>query len=139
MQTTVADQIIQVIEYLGQKFGIAIDWSAENVLPLAQTLMERIARWCIAENVFFVALSLVGLIVGIIIFSISAQKLPKLDSYDEDEHEYRATLYIGGIIIFVIIGIAGAIGLCVNTYHLVQSICFPELAVFEYIQSFMGK
>lgn len=26
---TVADQIIQVIEYLGQKFGIAIDWSAD--------------------------------------------------------------------------------------------------------------
>lgn len=135
MQTTVADQIIQVIEYLGQKFGIAIDWSAENVLPLAQTLMERIARWCIAENVFFVALNLVGLIVGIIIFSISTQKLPKLDSDDD----IGATLCIGGLIIFCVIGIAGAIGLCVNTYYLVQSIAFPELAVFEYIQSFMGK
>lgn len=135
MQTTVADQIIQVIEYLGQKFGIAIDWSAENVLPIAQTLMERIARWCIAENVFFVALSLVGLIVGIIIFSISAQKLPKLDSDDD----IGITLCSVGLIIFGIICIAGVIGLCVNTYHLIQSICFPELAVFEYIQSFMGK
>lgn len=135
MQTTVADQIIQVIEYLGQKFGIAIDWSAENILPLAQALMEKIARWCVAQNIFYVALSLVGLIVGIIIFSISTQKLPKLDSFDE----YRETLCIGGIIIFGVIGIAGAIGLCVNTYHLVQSIAFPELAVFEYIQGFMEK
>lgn len=135
MQTTVADQVIQVIEYLGQKFGIAIDWSTENVLPLAQTLMERIARWCVAENVFYIGLSLVGLIVGLIVFTISARKLPQLDTYDE----FGEVLCTGGVILFGAISIAGVIGLCVNTYYLVQSICFPELAVFEYIQNFMNQ
>ncbi len=133
--TTVADQIIQVIEYLGQKFGIAINWSAENVLPIAQTLMERLARWCIAQNVFFVALSFVGLIVGIIIFSLSAHKMPKLDRYDS----FGETMCIGGVLLFGSMVVVSTIGLYVNTYHLVQSICFPELAVFEYIQSFISN
>lgn len=135
MQATVVDQVIQVIEYLGQKFGIAIDWSTENVLPLAQTLMEKIARWCVAENVFFVALSLVGLILGIIVLTKCIKKLPSIDYNDE----VGQTLCIGGLILFGVIGIAGVIGLCVNTYYLVQSICFPELAVFEYIQSFISN
>lgn len=135
MTVTTSDQIIQVLEYVGQKFGIAIDWSVENVLPLAQTLMERIARWCIAQHVFYVALSLVGLIGGIIIFSASAHKIPKLDRYDE----VGETICGLGLIVFGIMGIAGAVGLCINTYYLVQSICFPELAVFEYIQSFISN
>lgn len=135
MQTTVADQVIQVIEYLGQKFGIAIDWSAENVLPIAQTLMEKMARWCVVQNVFYVALSLVGLILGIIVFSKCIKKVPSID-YDDDLGQ---TLCIGGLILSVIIGIAGIVGLCVNTYYLARSICFPELAIFEYIQGFMEK
>ena len=135
MQTTVVDQIIQVIEYLGQKFGVAIDWSAENILPLAQVLMEKIARWCIAENVFYIGLSLVGLIVGLIVFTISARKFSQLDSYDV----LGVVLCTVGVVLFGAIAIAGAIGLCVNTYNLVQSICFPELAVFEYIQSFISN
>lgn len=133
--TTVADQIIQVIEYIGQKFGIAIDWSAENILPIAQTLMEKIARWYIAENVFFIALSLVGLIVGIIAFPKCIKKFSKLDKYDA----FGETLCTLGIVLFSAMCVAGAIGICVNTYYLVQSICFPELAVFEYIQSFMSN
>lgn len=135
MTTTVADQIIQVIEYLGQKLGIAIDWSTENILPLAQTLMERIARWCVAQNVFYTVLSFVGLVVGIIIFLISARKLPQLD-IDDECGEILCTV---GVILFGAMSIAGVIGLCVNTYHLVQAICFPELAVFEYIQSFISN
>lgn len=133
--TTVADQIIQVIEYLGQKFGIAINWSAENVLPIAQTLMERIARWCVAQNVFYIGLSLVGLIVGLIVFIKAFKKLPSIDMYDE----IGGTLCVGALLLFGAIGIAGIIGFFVNTYHLVQSICFPELAVFEYIQSFISN
>lgn len=132
---TVADQIIQVIEYLGQKFGVAIDWSAENVLPIAQTLMEKIARWCVAEHIFYVALSFVGLIVGIIGFSISVQKLPKIDRHDA----FGEIMWTLGLVAFGMMGVAGVIGICVNTYHLVQSICFPELAVFEYIQSFISN
>lgn len=135
MQTTVVDQIIQVIEYLGQKFGIAIDWSAENILPIAQTLMEKIARWCVAENIFYVALSLVGLMVSIIIVPKCIKKIPSIEYNDE----LGQFLYVGGLVIFGIIGIAGIIGICVNTYYLVRSICFPELVVFEYIQSFIGK
>ena len=133
--TTVADQIIQVIEHLGQKFGIAIDWSAENILPLAQVLMEKIARWCVAQNIFYIGLSLIGLIVGLIVFTKAFKKLPTIDYYDE----FNGTVCVAALLLFGAIGIAGIIGFFVNTYNLVQSICFPELAVFEYIQSFISN
>lgn len=97
--------------------------------------MERIARWCVAQNIFYIGLSLVGLIVGLIVFTISAHKMPKLDRYDS----FGEVMCTGGILLFGLMVIVSIIGLCVYTYHLVQSICFPELAVFEYIQSFISN
>lgn len=29
----VSDQIIEVLNYLGEKLGVTIDWTSENVLP----------------------------------------------------------------------------------------------------------
>lgn len=36
-----SQEIIKVLEYLGDKLGIAIDWTTENVLPYAEQLFKR--------------------------------------------------------------------------------------------------
>lgn len=127
MTTTVVDQIIQVIEYIGQKFGIAIDWTAQNLVPVAEHLAGRIINWQIATSIFWMILCGVIVVAGIIcvVFSIN-------NDIDYDE---GLVLFIGGILVSLCFGI----GLCVNIYNLIQCYCFPELAIFEYIQSFMSN
>ena len=58
-----SEEIIKVLDNIGQKFGIAIDWTSENVLPYIQDLMHRVALNSIIGNI-------VGLIVGIIFLAI---------------------------------------------------------------------
>lgn len=41
----VSEQIIEVLEYLGEKFGVAIDWSSDNVLPMVKELCAKYISW----------------------------------------------------------------------------------------------
>lgn len=49
-------EVIKVLEYLGDKLGIAIDWTAENVIPYAEELFKR-----------YVTLEIVSASIGTII------------------------------------------------------------------------
>ena len=37
----VSEQIIEVLDYLCQKIGVVVDWTAENVMPALTTLTEK--------------------------------------------------------------------------------------------------
>ncbi len=36
-----SQEIITVLEYIGEKLGIAIDWTAENVMPQVLAVLSR--------------------------------------------------------------------------------------------------
>ncbi len=59
------DEIIKVLNHLGDKFGIAIDWSSTNVLPYLQDLMNRIAKYEIYTSIAYI---LLFVIVSIILY-----------------------------------------------------------------------
>ena len=40
-----SDEIIKILDDLGQRFGIAIDWSAQNVMPYLKDLMSRFINY----------------------------------------------------------------------------------------------
>lgn len=58
-----SQQIIEVLEYLFEKFGIAVDWTAANIMPYVQQLAEKITTYNIvysALNVVVTGLLLIG-------------------------------------------------------------------------------
>lgn len=40
-----SDEIIKILDDLGQRFGIAIDWSSQNVMPYLQDLISRYIKY----------------------------------------------------------------------------------------------
>ena len=130
MTKTVAEQIIEVVEYLAQKFGIAIDWSAENLVPVAEHLGSRIVEWNIAEAIFWIILCGIFFIAGIVSV-ISGFKLMYSKDYHNDDLCF--TLKLIGILAAIGFGV----GLSYNIYDLIKCLTFPELKILEYIQSFM--
>lgn len=125
IQTTVADQIIQVINDLCQKFGIVIDWSAENLIPVAEHLGGRIMNWCIAENIFGIVFCAILVAVGIVVAVKTYGKCKGYGGYE--------TI----VILSTAITLIGGAGFCVSTFDIVKCLTFPELRIFEYIQGFM--
>lgn len=130
IQTSVADQIIQVINDLCQKFGIVMDWSAENLVPVAEHLGSRIVEWNIAEAIFCIILCGIFFIAGIV-SAISGFKLMYSKDYYNDD------LCFALILIGILAATGFGVGLSYNIYDLIKCLTFPELKILEYIQSFM--
>lgn len=125
---TVVDQIIQVIEYLGQKFGIAIDWSAENLVPVAEHLGSRIIDWSTVSSIAWIIICATVVVTGIIVTIAIWRKIDKV---------YDCTGFVVLIAVSILAIVGFGAGLFVNIFELIKCLTFPELKILEYIQSFM--
>ena len=64
-----SQEIIKVLEYLGEKLGIAIDWTTENVLPYAEQLFKRYVTLKITYSsigtIIGIALAVTAIVLGV--------------------------------------------------------------------------
>ena len=115
----VSDEIIKVLEYLGEQFGIAIDWTSENVIPYIQELMTKFINYEIATSIAWLTLACILLILGMIVI-----KKAKKSKY-EDAHVYVIT-------IVAIIGLAVCLPIIiVQMCDIITAITFPEKLIYE--------
>lgn len=119
----VSNQIIEVLNYLGEKLGVTIDWTSENVFPYIQTLCGKYINWEIATSIVWIVIGLILIILAII--SFKGAKDPNI--YDE------GFLYI----VFVILLILGVIVMFAQIFDIIKCIYIPELQIYEYIKSLM--
>lgn len=128
-------QIINILNELGNKFGLAIDWSSENVLPYLNDLVDRYIRYEITSTVISIAVMLlctIALTVFGLKFIPYANKKRKGD-------EKSASLWE-----FVIIAVSVVIAfglfiliICIayDAFHLLECYTIPEKVIFEYLQT----
>lgn len=124
-----SEEIIKILDDLGRRFGILIDWSSENILPYLQDLMSRFIKYDIAINIFAIIFGIIFLIITI--FAI--RKIKK----DKKEIQYYELLD-EGLPQFFIICISIIIMLytfLVPPTKIIQDIYLPEKSIYEYIKS----
>ena len=127
MEATVSNQIIQVLDALCDKFGLAIDWGAQNVLPYAQELMGKMVSYELWTSVMWI-------VVFAIFMALSGGSVMHILKQPEAEVEvFEAGLLIVLMIIFMVFF------LCVvwQVTDIITCLTFPEKIVFEMIQSMM--
>lgn len=125
---TASEQIIQVINDLCTKFGIAIDWTSENVIPYATALCEKLITWEIWSSVAWI-----GIMTILSIVSIIVTVRCKLFSGDFlDNFDVFGCFIICGLII---LWVASVICIGIQLFDIIKCVTFPEMFVFEYIQN----
>jgi hypothetical protein len=127
----VGEQIINVINALCEKFGIAIDWTADNILPYIETLCGKFIKWEICTSIFYMVFWIVFAGIAWLI-SIPLIKKAKEDQWDFD---YSVCSWIATIIIVVasMLTIGSIINLGVQSYDIIEAITFPEKTIYEYV------
>lgn len=138
-----SNEIIKVLDSLGEKLGIAIDWTAENVQPYLKNLMERFIDYKMIINIIGVVISLLIIFLLAVIFKNTVIK-----SYNRCKENERSTeiwwysndgISIDGEVVFMIIAIAmftllpSLIALFMNITGIIENIYLPEKALIEYI------
>jgi hypothetical protein len=129
---TFSEELIKVLEYLGGKIGIAIDWTSANMLPYLQALCEKIVAYEIwtscAWIVFMWCVSAVLWVPTAICWVRASRK--EWDWSDSGFPEFAT----GALIILAIIwAVATVIATGVQTFDIIAATYFPEKTIYEFI------
>ena len=130
-----SEEIIKVLDDLGDRFGIAIDWTSENVLPYLQNLMDRFITYNIAMNILYIAVCaiiIVGSIIGIPKISRYAQK-----KMEENPHSDWDCGVVIINVFWVIASILSTTYLLRSISDIIRCVTIPEVVIFNYLQQFM--
>lgn len=117
MSISFSDELIKTFDYLLSQFGIAVDWTGENVIPYLQTLAEKLVR-------FEINTSIMWLVIGVVVLIVGVWMLVK------DIKVWNTGVFILGVILIIVAGIV----CCCQVYDIIKCVSFPELYVFEYIK-----
>lgn len=123
------NKVIEVLDYLGEKFGIAIDWTTENVWPQVTEFMNRYATYEIVRSIVWIVIGLITITVSICLWRTMYKSHKKKDGfwYWNDE----AT-----VVLSIITVIASAVFVCTiadSIFNIVEWSIVPEMKFVEVI------
>ena len=125
---TISSEITNVLNDLGSRLGVVIDWSSQNVVPYVQDLVSRIAKLQMCNSIIAIVCGVACLVVLILIIRFAVK-------HWEDYVEEVVGTFVVVIFIFCLIGMFTLIPIGVN--GLTKAIYLPELTAIEYIQNLM--
>ena len=133
----VSEQIINVLDNLCQKFGMAIDWSATNVLPYVKELCGRLIKWEIVNSIFCMVFW--PLLTGII--WLISKPLIKKAKEDEWDFDYCGSPWTAMILIVIacICTVITVVNIGVESYDIIEAINFPEKTIYDYISNVISS
>ena len=132
-----SEEIIKILDNLGERLGIAIDWTSENILPYLQDLMSRFIGLKNVQAIIWLVISAVVILLTILVIIGTIKYIKK---QDKASYEYEDKVFVCGLIDFAI-GMLAIIFLTIllcNTFGLIQNIYTPELTLLEYITNYGG-
>ena len=126
--------VVQIIDALSEKFGIAIDWTSQNVMPYIENLMSRIVSYEIGINIFWMIFCPLMFVAFCLPGRILTRK--SLEAYNDDWCESAGGI-IGLICYIVAIGwlIATLVVVPTGVVRIVECVNIPEKVFFDYIKN----
>lgn len=131
----VSDQIIKVLDNLGQKFGVAVDWTQSNIVPYVQDLGGRIVKYEMITSIIYIIFYLIALVGTCFVFKLLIKRIkkPKENYYDDNFLEYLGGVGLGCIIFLIVGQVIGEI------FDIVRCLTLPEQVWISYIQKYIQK
>lgn len=118
-----SSEIIRVLDELCARFGIAIDWSQENIMPQLETLSQKLVRYEYATSKMWLIFGLILIAIGIGLINMDCR-------FDAD-----GLLATFGVITIVI----GAVIVMWQITDIIACNTFPEKVVLDYLKGYLKK
>ena len=128
-----SEEIIKVLDNLGERFGIAIDWTNQNVMPYIQELMSRFIKYRNITGVLQIILWIILLIISIVV-TVKLIKWSKSDKFDNDPFGDDEFWFVIGIIFSIIFIIIASCFIFGNVFGIAKNIILPEMTIVDYLR-----
>jgi hypothetical protein len=130
-----SNEIIKVLDAICDKFGLAIDWTSQNVMPYVEQLCEHIVQYELVSSSIYTVLSLVILIVGTVLCIRMFKKIFKSSLYEFDKvGAYSCTIFLLVVIYLIFFPI-----LITQFEDAITSLTFPEKTIIEFFSQYTQK
>ena len=128
-----SEEIIKILDELGKRLGIAIDWSNQNIVPYLQELIGRFISFKNVQAIIWIVISLIA--IGLSIFGlVKLIKWKKSENYDSDTFSDDPLIFLFSVVGVSTVIFAFTITIICNMQGIFQNILLPELTVLEYLQ-----
>ena len=136
----ISEQVIKVLDAVCDKFGIAIDWTNNNVMPYIEQLGNKIVTYDVCMSIMWLVVGCIPLTIAFLIKKFLNKK--KLEAEDKPNNYYftDGTLDEGAEDCYFIIGILLVVAIVIgidNIQSIIQDIVFPEKAIIEFITPYI--
>lgn len=123
-----SEEIIKVLDNLCEKFGIAIDWTSQNVVPYLKELVGRFINYEVVTSIFWIIVGVIAIIIPVIVI----KKISKYaKNYYSDWRFYQVvTIIFGSFIVFTFL-----IMILFQIYDIIECYTIPEKVIFDYLNS----
>lgn len=125
-----SSELIKILDDLGRRFGIVIDWSSENIIPYLQELVGRFINWEITTSSIWIVFAIAVIVSSCILLKKSINIIKKDDYYSEG--------WIFALLMSIVFLGIGIIVFFVQSFDIAKVIFLPELTIYEYIKSFIN-
>ncbi len=129
---TFSKEIISVLDYLCAKFGIAIDWTSDNVMPYLEDLCGRYINYEVYTSIAWCTLFGVIVFVTGLVWLIGSIVDKHSRSYVSDVTEVSCVLFF----VFLLIGML--VWTC-QAFDIIECYTIPEKTILEYLKYLMNS
>lgn len=135
-------QIIEVLNNICEKFGVAVDWTSKNVQPYLKELMTKCVNYKLATDIVWLVVGIVLLIIGGVFMRFALtnnRKYHEIKDYYERMHSCLDD--VAGIQ-FIFGGICLGVAVFLILYftiNLLACLTFPEKIILDMVRSYLGN
>lgn len=126
----ISNEIIEVLDYLCEKFGIAIDWTNQNIMPYLEQLFTKFIAWELSTSIAYIVIFAIVAVILILCLVLCIKDI-KNNCADEFNLMIATFIIIGIIGVFIVIG--------VQVFDIIECNVFPEKVLFDYIQTTLNN
>lgn len=123
-----SSEVSEVLNALGEKFGLFVDWSQQNAQPYIEDLMQRVVQYRIVSHICWLVFMILLMIVSAILIS----RFIKMNNNNKITFENcveEGSLFFISIIclIFGFIASISKIGSIIECYYMPEMVFIEEL------------
>lgn len=138
-----SNQVIEILNEICNKLGIAVDWTSENILPQVKIVCEKLGKYFIIQKSIMCSFGFLFTCV-VIAYSIFLLKqflqcrTTKKDNFLFEYYKYSDSTGLQSYaliitVIAIVIGLTGIILLGLGLLQLIKWLTVPEIAIIEYL------
>lgn len=128
---TVSGEIIKVLDDLCRRFGIAVDWTSENVLPYLQDLCSRYIQYEVFASIAWCVLPAVVLVISGLLWIVSGVTYKKIGG------ELAECISVISPIVFLAAIVIGFFICSSQAFDIIECYTIPEKVILEYIKTLL--